>query len=865
MAKTQVNFAIKSTDSISPSGDNPGQQTGGNPSSSNSGSNAGNQQTSNVPNAGGDNTFQQASADVTADKAATQKTSSTDEPNAKLIAMQSANTGLLTNESGSFASITSIGQEPIVFGTLLFVGIIILVAVVAKIKNRKKLSFKKSMLENRRMTTALGLFSLLLIFAGAGGAVTKFIGSSASTTALSNITTVGTVDASYKSELSTDDYNVYCATDYITPNGVSEYGYQLFMYLNDEGTLPAVGSGNPIVSTEDWADLNVGEWGYFLGNQNSKTYNPMPLGFSVLDNKNGATTADRIPVTFCAKVDKNTEANYSAEINYIILPKYSTSDEIEIDYNSVDDDDGDGIINREENRLGLDPASADTDKDGLTDDEELYINGTDPLSRDTDGDGLTDYSEVALGAENGTDINANESHTYTETISDELSFTVTGTGNIPLTYIDVVEPSEIAEAMSVSDAENVSEEEKARAEEQKNQISELPGKAYIFRSAGEVTDASITVDTFVAETTGNESADDLDEEVGGIAVTENNELYSMTITLNEDSTLSSTGITDINDNNGKITLPVSNEFSIIFAGDKKQADDELEEEVGGLYGVSPSLVLGGLAVLIKLADVDWSSVFSEVATTLRGLFSGTSKKDKTYTEADKERIKDATIDLGIDLINIWGGAYLDFRHACREVGRENGKNYQTCGELFADAFMQLIAEILGVSMTTAEEQSIAAQIDAGTVSTQSLASSVTSKSTSALSATTTLNGKKNKSTTTYQTVDRKDGVAAKKIKNSSIFKSIKSLTGVGPTAFISNIKTKIRTSGVAFVTLKNNSKSGFGITSISSSKKTALGTTVYTFKGYDTSDKNKSKTWTVTCGKTYCKNGLSDLMLMTSN
>ena len=47
---------------------------------------------------------------------------------------------------------------------------------------------------------------------------------------------------------------------------------------------------------------------------------------------------------------------------------------------------------------GLPPAPADTDGDGLTDDEEAAL-GTDPNNPDTDGDGVSDGDEVA----NGTD------------------------------------------------------------------------------------------------------------------------------------------------------------------------------------------------------------------------------------------------------------------------------------------------------------------------------------------------------------------------------------------------------------------------------------------------------------------------------
>jgi outer membrane protein OmpA-like peptidoglycan-associated protein len=60
----------------------------------------------------------------------------------------------------------------------------------------------------------------------------------------------------------------------------------------------------------------------------------------------------------------------------------------------TDDNDGDGLTNDEEEKLGTDPNIADTDGDGLKDGEELNIYKTDPLRADTDGDGLNDGAEV---------------------------------------------------------------------------------------------------------------------------------------------------------------------------------------------------------------------------------------------------------------------------------------------------------------------------------------------------------------------------------------------------------------------------------------------------------------------------------------
>ncbi len=58
------------------------------------------------------------------------------------------------------------------------------------------------------------------------------------------------------------------------------------------------------------------------------------------------------------------------------------------------DFDRDGLLNREEEAAGTNPADADSDGDGLTDYQELRIHGTDPLYWDSDRDVLSDYVEV---------------------------------------------------------------------------------------------------------------------------------------------------------------------------------------------------------------------------------------------------------------------------------------------------------------------------------------------------------------------------------------------------------------------------------------------------------------------------------------
>ncbi len=62
------------------------------------------------------------------------------------------------------------------------------------------------------------------------------------------------------------------------------------------------------------------------------------------------------------------------------------------------DSDGDGLTDKEEEELGLDPENADSDGDGLDDADEIE-QGADPLNPDTDGDGLNDGDEIAYGTD----------------------------------------------------------------------------------------------------------------------------------------------------------------------------------------------------------------------------------------------------------------------------------------------------------------------------------------------------------------------------------------------------------------------------------------------------------------------------------
>ncbi|NMA91138.1 MAG: VWA domain-containing protein, partial [Amphibacillus sp.] len=85
-----------------------------------------------------------------------------------------------------------------------------------------------------------------------------------------------------------------------------------------------------------------------------------------------------------------------------------------------EDFDGDGLNNIQELLYGTDPYNDDTDEDGLTDYDEIFVYYTDPLSTDTDADGLSDILEIEY------DMDPNNPDTLNDGILDgDRIFTVT--------------------------------------------------------------------------------------------------------------------------------------------------------------------------------------------------------------------------------------------------------------------------------------------------------------------------------------------------------------------------------------------------------------------------------------------------------
>ncbi|MDO8425076.1 MAG: hypothetical protein Q7T01_00995 [bacterium] len=64
---------------------------------------------------------------------------------------------------------------------------------------------------------------------------------------------------------------------------------------------------------------------------------------------------------------------------------------------SEPDADGDGLTDVEEEQIGTDPQLSDSDRDSLTDFDEVRTYRTDPLNADTDDDSYLDGDEVRNG------------------------------------------------------------------------------------------------------------------------------------------------------------------------------------------------------------------------------------------------------------------------------------------------------------------------------------------------------------------------------------------------------------------------------------------------------------------------------------
>ncbi len=96
-----------------------------------------------------------------------------------------------------------------------------------------------------------------------------------------------------------------------------------------------------------------------------------------------------------SSTDESTKITTQNQVTTKISEKV-TEEKLQPDRFILDKDE-DGVLDTEEEKLGLSDQSIDTDADGLTDYKEINTFKTDPKKKDTDDDGFADGYEVMKG------------------------------------------------------------------------------------------------------------------------------------------------------------------------------------------------------------------------------------------------------------------------------------------------------------------------------------------------------------------------------------------------------------------------------------------------------------------------------------
>ncbi|MDE5889294.1 MAG: VWA domain-containing protein, partial [Bacilli bacterium] len=124
--------------------------------------------------------------------------------------------------------------------------------------------------------------------------------------------------------------------------------------------------------------------------------------------------------------------------------------EYNIDLDSDEDLDFDGLTNKQEKEYGTNPILADTDMDGLDDYYEIFTSKTDPTKADTDEDGLNDYDEIEMQLDplksdsKGDGVKDGDRTLSFEYSNDEVSLSVNGKGNIASSIVNVNKDTKIS-------------------------------------------------------------------------------------------------------------------------------------------------------------------------------------------------------------------------------------------------------------------------------------------------------------------------------------------------------------------------------------------------------------------------------------
>lgn len=129
----------------------------------------------------------------------------------------------------------------------------------------------------------------------------------------------------------------------------------------------------------------------------------LPFNIAICGNDRCELGEEDVCPSDCEEVSAEEEDSDSDEVadSVDICEGYDDTDDYDSDGtpDGCDDSDRDGLTDYEElNVYGTDPLDSDSDDDGLSDGDEVYTYGTDPNDADTDGDGYDDGTEVSAGS-----------------------------------------------------------------------------------------------------------------------------------------------------------------------------------------------------------------------------------------------------------------------------------------------------------------------------------------------------------------------------------------------------------------------------------------------------------------------------------
>lgn len=123
----------------------------------------------------------------------------------------------------------------------------------------------------------------------------------------------------------------------------------------------------------------------------------------------------------------------------------------------LEDEDGDGLNNKDEQKYGTDMYNVDTDKDGITDYYEINISKTNPLKYDSDEDGLSDGDELVFGFDplkadtKGDGIKDGQRQLTYSLKNSNVELIINGTGDLATSTIDILSNNDISEVEGVLD------------------------------------------------------------------------------------------------------------------------------------------------------------------------------------------------------------------------------------------------------------------------------------------------------------------------------------------------------------------------------------------------------------------------------